>query len=58
MGILLLTSQDQVILELPANGNLYVRSFLEIYNPRFALARYAAELDVPIEQVSKKKIQS
>jgi hypothetical protein len=51
LGILLLTSPEALLQSLPNNSNLYIRSLIEIYNPRFTLARYAADLDVPLSQV-------
>ena len=51
LGILLLTERDTLLQSLPSNSNYYMRTLIEFYNPRFSLARYAAELDVPIDQV-------
>jgi hypothetical protein len=51
LGVLLLTTRESLINSLPTNANVYVRSFVDIYNPRFTLARYAADLDVPLSQV-------
>jgi hypothetical protein len=51
LGILLLTTPEFLLQSLPSNSNLYIRSLVDIYNPRFTLARYAADLDVPLSQV-------
>ena len=51
LSILLLTSRESLLQSLPNNSNYYVRSLVEFYNPRFTLARYAADLDVPLNQV-------
>ena len=50
-GFLLFTTKEVFLDSLPANCNFYTYRMIEMYNPRFCLARYAAELDIPIDEV-------
>lgn len=50
-AILLLNSQEELLKSLPPNCNYYAQRLIEIYNPRYSIARYAAELDVPIKEI-------
>jgi hypothetical protein len=51
LGIVLLKNKENLLESLPENCNYYARLLIEIANPRFSIARYAAELDVPIEEI-------
>ncbi|CAF0863859.1 unnamed protein product [Brachionus calyciflorus] len=50
-GILLLTDRDELLKSLPVNCNQNAKQLIEKYNPLYSLSRYAAELDLPIEEV-------
>ena len=51
LGIVLLKKKESLLESLPDNCNYYTQRLIEIANPRFSIARYAAELDVPIEEI-------
>ena len=51
LGIVLLKNRENLLESLPENCNYYTQRLIKIANPRFGIARYAAELDVPIEEV-------
>lgn len=36
---------------MPTNSNHHAKLLIEKYNPTYSLARYATELDIPIEEV-------
>jgi hypothetical protein len=46
-----LESKEKLIGSLPVNCNYQAQRLLENYNPSFSLARYAAELDVSIDEI-------
>jgi hypothetical protein len=51
LGIVLLKNKETLLESLPDNCNYYAKSLIEIANPRFSIARYAAEFDVSIEEI-------
>jgi hypothetical protein len=51
LGILLLEGRDEILKILPINCNYHTKLMIEKFNPTYSLARYAAELDVPISEV-------
>lgn len=44
-------SKEELLKSLPLNCNFHMKHLIEKHNPTFSLARYAAELDVPINEV-------
>ena len=44
-------SREELLKSLAPNCNYMTRALVEKYNPTYSLARYAAELDVPINEV-------
>jgi hypothetical protein len=46
-----LDTQEKAVESLPNDCHHYTKLLLKIYNPRFSIARYAAELDIQINQV-------
>ena len=51
-GFLLLKPREALLSSLPNSCNFYTHRLIELYNPRFCLARYAAELDVTLNEVN------
>lgn len=47
-------SREELLKSLAPNCNYMTRALVEKYNPTYSLARYAAELDVPINEVFDK----
>ncbi len=50
-GFLLLETRESLLASLPTNCNFYTYRLIELYMPSYCMTRYAAELDVPIEEV-------
>lgn len=44
-------NKDDLIKSLPLNCNFHMKHLIEKFNPTYTLARYAAELDIPINEV-------
>lgn len=44
-------SREELLKSLAPNCNYMTRALVEKYNPTYSLARYAAELDIPINEV-------
>lgn len=51
--MLLLMPREDLLKTLPVNCNYHTRALLEKYNPTYSLAKYAAELDIPINEVKE-----
>lgn len=45
-------TREELLKSLPINCNYHTKLLVERYNHSYSLARYAAELDIPINEVN------
>jgi hypothetical protein len=50
-GFLLLVGKERLLAQMPPNCNWCLRRLVELHSASYSFARYAAELDVPLEEV-------